>query len=344
MKIKDSIFEKNFKKYINHNFFLFYGPNFGKVDAISSKLSKEFTENQGFIDIISCDNDSISKDPHYISDHINSHDIFSKKKLLLFSSQNSEKLEKVLKFNYKNLTDFKMIIKMGELNKKSKLRNTFEKNENIISIPCYEDSIFECKKIILERLKSENLYLSDQQLHYLSISLRKNRGFIYNEIEKLILYLKKKETISDIQLKVLISNSSSYELENFIYETVSGKITKFDKIFCSLKKNGINDLTILNMLVKHFFKILYSKEQFKVLGSYSQSIKTLYPPIFFKFESEFIEQVKIWPKRTIEIILGRLLEAEKKIKKNAKKSEYLTKFLIFSVTKIGNKLHNKKTI
>ena len=45
-------------------------------------------------------------------------------------------IEKLLE---KKLSDIKIIIKSGQLEKKSKLRNLFEKNKDMVTMPVYQD-------------------------------------------------------------------------------------------------------------------------------------------------------------------------------------------------------------
>ena len=51
------------------------------------------------------------------------------------------------------ITNQKLFLFCEILEKRSKLRNYFEKNENLGIVPCYSDNEISIKKIILERIE-----------------------------------------------------------------------------------------------------------------------------------------------------------------------------------------------
>jgi DNA polymerase III subunit delta len=338
LKIKDTVFHSNIIDYLKYNCFLFYGPNLGKVDELASFLSRKLNITSN----LSIDNETLKKDPLYISNYIKSFDLFADQKLIIFSAYNSDNLLKNLDFdNDQVFVNCKLIIKAGELNTKSKLRGTFDNNKSLISIACYDDSEFECRKIIEKKLLNEGLSLENDQIMFLSKLLFGNRFLVNCEIEKIILYLKQNKSISNKSLRKLINTDTSLELEALIYSVISGNMPDFENLLNRAKKNGLNDITILNALTKHFYKILYTKEHYIKTKSYLKAVKSIFPPIFFKLENEFIIQTKIWPKSKVESILGKLLDIDIKLKTGTTKSESLLKFVLLSIIKISNSLKTR---
>lgn len=340
MKIKDTVFQNNIVDYLKYNCFLFYGPNLGKIDEFVSLLSLKLNITSNLI----LDNEILKKNPQYISNYIKSFDIFVDQKLIVFNAHNSDNLIKNIDFNdEKFFVNCKLIIRAGELNTKSKLRNIFDKNKSLASIACYNDTVFECRNIIERKVLNEGLELSNDQIVFLSKSLFGNRFLVNCEMEKIILYLKQNKSISDKSLRKLINTDTSLELESLIYAVVSGNASQFESFLNKAKKNGLNEITILNALTKHFFKILYTKQHYIETKSYLKAVKLIFPPIFFKLENEFINQAKIWPTSKIENILGKLLNIDIKLKTNSKKSELLLRFVLLSIIKTSNSLKGKVT-
>ena len=340
MKIKDTIFQNNIVDYLKYNCFLFYGPNLGKIDEFVSLLSLKLNITSN----LTLDNEILKKNPQYISNYIKSYDIFVDQKLIVFNAHNSDNLIKNIDFNdEKFFVNCKLIIRAGELNTKNKLRNIFDKNRSLVSIACYNDTVFECRNIIERKLLNEGLELSNDQIVFLSKSLFGNRFLVNCEMEKIILYLKQNKSISDKSLRKLINTDTSLELESLIYAVVSGNASQFESFLNKAKKNGLNEITILNALTKHFFKILYTKQHYNETKSYLKAVKLIFPPIFFKLENEFINQAKIWPTSKIENILGKLLNIDIKLKTSSKKSEPLLRFVLLSIIKTSNSLKGKVT-
>ncbi|MDC3090983.1 hypothetical protein OA848_01195 [Rickettsiales bacterium] len=290
------------------------------------------------------DNDILKKDPDYLTNYMRSFDIFADSKLIIFNAHCSDTILKTVEFNDDQILDnCKLIIKAGELSTRSKLRIIFEKNKNLVSIPCYDDTVLECKNLIEKKLLKEGLSLQNEQIVFLSKSLFGNRFLINCEIEKIILYLKQNNTISDQSLRKLINTDTKLELESLIYAVVSGKVLEFESLLNRAKKNGLNEITILNALTRHFYKILYAKEYFLKTKSYIRSVKSIFPPIFFKLEEEFIYQTKKWPKSKIESLLGKLLDIHIKLKDGKHKSESLLRFVLLSIIKISRSFDTRVT-
>lgn len=340
MKIKDSNFLKGISNYLKYKCFLFYGPNTGKINDLETYLRKKLNCTSNLI----IDNDDLKKDGDYLTNYMKSFDIFADSKLVIFNAYNSDTILRTIEFSDdKTFDNCKLIIKAGELSTKSKLRNIFEKNKNLISIPCYEDTVLECKDLIEKKLLKEGLSLQNEQILFLSKSLSRNRFLINCEIEKIVLYLKQNQTISNQSLRKLVNTDTKLELESLIYAVVSGKILEFEALLNRAKKNGVNEVTILNALTRHFCKILYAKQYFLKTNSYIKSVKSIFPPIFFKLEEEFIHQTKIWPKSRIESLLEKLLDIQIKLKNRQNKSESLLRFILLSIIKISRSIGTKVT-
>ena len=64
--------------------------------------------------------------------------LFEEKKIIIVSRVTDKLFKYVEELIEKEIKDTKIIFKAGLLEKKSKLRNLFEKNKKLISIPFYE--------------------------------------------------------------------------------------------------------------------------------------------------------------------------------------------------------------
>ena len=114
---------------------------------------------------------------------------------------------------------------------------------------------------------------------------------------------------------------------------ISGKLLLFEKLLNIAISNGVKELSIINALSRHFFKLLYAQSYYKKLGSFDDALKQIKPPIFYKMQKEFIFQTKIWPQKKIEFFITKLLSLEFKLKNNANQPHEYFKSLIFSITK-----------
>ena len=90
------------------------------------------------------------------------------------------------------------------LEKKSKLRNYFEKSQNCAAVACYEDNELNIKKIITSRLSGFS-GLSTQNINLIMNNCNLDRIKLSNEIEKIIIFFQNKK-IDTEKLRILLND------------------------------------------------------------------------------------------------------------------------------------------
>ena len=145
------------------NFYLLYGQNSGLIDeTIDSILKPNFSKNIFYYDEI----DLLSKIEEFKEEIFNK-SFFENDKLIIISRATDKILQVIEDIIQIQNDDLKIIIKTSSLEKKSKLRNYFEKNKDTIIVPFYEDThqslIAIAQKFFYEKKKDIK---SKYQLYY----------------------------------------------------------------------------------------------------------------------------------------------------------------------------------
>ena len=193
------------------NYFLFYGENEGqKQDVIQANFAKFTKEN-----IYKYTEKDIIENKQIFLENIYSKSFFENEKLILISDVSDKILNLIEEIITSKINDVIIILIAKRLEKKSKIRNYFEKEKTTIIIPFYEDTpqtlISIAKKILIENkinLSSENLNLIIERSQGDRINLK-------NELQKIINLgqNKKKLDLKDIlKLTNLSENYSAGEL------------------------------------------------------------------------------------------------------------------------------------
>ena len=134
MIVKSYIAEKD-SNLFNNNLLLFYGENLGLKEDFKKKISKHFSQDsiikKNQIDLLNNEND-FYVDLFNIS-------LFEKKKIFVVSQCNDKIINLLDKIEGK-LKDQKIFLFAELLDKKSKLRSTFEKSKKNSCIACYADN------------------------------------------------------------------------------------------------------------------------------------------------------------------------------------------------------------
>ena len=148
MIVKSYQFANNQDNYVKKNFFLFYGPNIGKVEDCCNHLVKTIRSFNDKYSVVNISQEEFTKENFYkIIKKYDDLDIFGKKNILVFSSIEIKSFKEFIytlenhKFNYVYI-----IFKFNELTKRSEIRSFFEKSSDCVCVPCYEETVLEKKK------------------------------------------------------------------------------------------------------------------------------------------------------------------------------------------------------
>ena len=120
----------------NSYFYLLYGENEGlKNEVIQNIFLKDF---QG--ELIRYDENQILENKELFFEICLNESLFDKKKLMIISRVTSKLYEIIKDLSERKINDKKFIFITKTLEKKSKIRQFFEKEKNLVCIPFYEDN------------------------------------------------------------------------------------------------------------------------------------------------------------------------------------------------------------
>ncbi len=338
MIVKSTTFLSNASGYIGKRFFLFYGPNFGKVEDCSNSVVKIIKEKDEKYSIVNVSLEEFAKEGFYgIIKKYDAVDIFGKKNILMFSSIEI----KSMKGLHNILQDHKfdslfVIFKFHNLTKRSEIRTFFEKNNDSICVPCYEETILEKKNTIIEFFKKENLAIDKNEVENLSAKLTNQKLEILFELEKIVIFLKYKkkslgEFLNNLE-KTIFSDDSE-----LIFELVSGEKNKFSELFFNSSEFKNNEIKIINSLTDHFSKLLLVKNRLGQGVSLEEALKSLKPPIFFKYIERFKMQVGLWKENEINEVLKQLYICQRNFFDGLKSAKYKFLFLVLRILNKGSR-------
>jgi len=301
-------FKNSIEKYSGENLYLFYGPNFGKVEVFSKNLFFEIKKKDPNLSFLHFSTTDLTKESFLeILSKYDQVDLFGNSTALIISLDNV-KLNKEIVQSLKNykIKSLVLIFKSGPLEKKSQIRNFFEQSPDLITIPCYEESLQEKKEIISTFFKHENVEVKTEELIDLAQILGNERLEIENELEKIIVLIKNSDKGSIKSFSQMISKTAFFDDNSFLYSIVSGKKKKFLENYGKFTAFQNNEVKIISFLSEHLFKILIIKNKLANGLSFDEAIKNLRPPIFFKFKKEFDFQVRRWTESEILSTLKKL--------------------------------------
>ena len=306
------------EKIISLNFYihLIYGNNEGiKQDIISNFYKKNYEGEVLKYD----EQDILTNKDEFISSLLNK-SLFETEKLIIIS-RGTDKLTTVINelLDRKQL-GVKIIIKSSNLEKKSKLRNLFEKEKNVICTPVYEDDSRSLNFIINNFLKDYKLSLSQEIKNILIERSNGDRINLKNELSKLInlSITKKKLSIEDVlKLSNLSENYSVFELSDNYLAKNSKKVSNI------LNENNYSSddcILIIRTILNKSKRLLKIRNEVDNNKNIDQVISTIKPPIFWKEKEIVKKQAQSWSTNEVKDIIFKINDLEALVKKNSANS------------------------
>ncbi len=301
---------------LNLNIHLIYGNNEGiKQDIINNHYKKKYKGG-----ILKYDEqDILTNKDEFISNLLNK-SLFETEKLIIISRSTDKLTTVVNEILERKEIAAKIIIKSSNLEKKSKLRNLFEKEKNLICTPVYEDDSRSLNYIINNFLKDYKLSLSQEIKNILIERSNGDRINLKNELFKLknLSITKKKFTIEDVlKLSNLAENYSVFELSDNYLAKNSKKVSNI------LNENNYSSddcILIIRTILNKSKRLLKIRKEVDNNKNIDQVISTIKPPIFWKEKEIVKKQAQSWSTNEVKDIIFKINDLEALVKKNTANS------------------------
>ena len=293
---------------INQSFVLLYGENFG----LKNDLKKKIKETNQKSEIFNLSQDDVIKNTEKFYNDIFNVSLFGKQKVFLIDQCNDKILDTIKNIEEKIDTQ-KIYLFSDILEKKSKLRNFFEKSKNYGSVACYADNENNIKSLIIKKLK-EYKGLTTENINLIINSSSLDRDKLNNELQKIETYFSDK-ILDTIKLEGLLNNSINDDFNLLRDEAINGNKSKTNRLLSESIIYPEKNILYLSIINQRLFKLA---EILKLIKSTSleNAIGSLKPPIFWKDKPTFILQAKKWNLEKIKDILDKTYDLEFKMKTN----------------------------
>ena len=302
---KSYLIEQNFEN-LKNKIVLFYGENLGLIDEFKNEIIKR---NKN---VLKFSQDEIIKND-IIFNEINNVSLFDDQKIIFIINVNDKFLNIVKEFQFNR--NGNLIYLFSEiLEKKSKIRNHFENAKDLDIVPCYKDNEITIRKIISDKLKDYS-GLTTQIINRIIENGNLDRSKIINEIDKIkTLFINKKIDID--LLNKLLNLETDNEFENVRDSAINGNNSKTNKLLSTTVFETEKMPLYLTILNQRLSKLKEVAKMAKI-GSLSNAIDKIRPPIFWKDKKNFTDQAKLWNFEKLNTAISKTYSAEVVIKSNA---------------------------
>jgi len=310
-------------QFLNYNLLLLYGENFGLKKDIKESIKQALEQKDNDIEFISLDENEIINNEERFFNSVYSDSLFSSKKIITINNGTDKIIDQIKYVTEKYPENVFLIIFSNILEKKSKLRNFFEKNNKVICVPCYLDNYRDLQIIAVTELKKNNIILSKESINLLIEQSNSDRNNLKNEIEKIKSFAVENKSVELSKLKSIINFSGEYKSDSLINECLNGNILQYKNILSELYSYTVNYVFMLRILSNKVQRLLSIKETKNKSENFDSLINAFKPPIFWQDKPNVKKQLTIWNINDLINIKNEINITELLCKKNPQISKMI---------------------
>ena len=320
----------NFKKI---NFFLLYGENEGfKNEIIKKEFENKFNQN-----ILRYDEKEVLDNKENLLNETFTRSFFEKEKLIIISRCTDKIHDLIEEIIDKKIIDIKVLLNSGILDKKSKLRKTFEKKPDTVCIPFYSDNYQTLSKIINSFFYKAKVQISQENINLLINRCSGDRQNLNNELEKIESYMFGKKKIDVNEILKLTNLAENFTTSELIDNCLSKNHKRTVNILNENNYSTEDSILIIKILLNRSKRLLELKRESELNKNLEKCISSYKPPIFWKDKDIIRQQISSWSLKNIENLIYEINEIELLAKKNSSNSlNIVFDFLINQSNKLSN--------
>ncbi len=320
-------FEINKINLDKNKFLLFYGKNEGLKSEVKNNLLKNKNLTAKY------DEKEIIENSDILIEDLNSKSLFEDEKTIIVNRATDKIFKIISEIVEKQIKETIIIIDAENLEKKSKLRSFFEKNNNCICIPFYPDTEETLSRLAFDYAKRKKISISKSDINLITNKCSGDRKILFMELEKLEYYSKYGKKINSENITKLTNLIENYSISELINCCLLNNKRKTVNILIENNFNKEDCVLITRTFLNKLKRLLKLSLEFQKNKNIELTISTAKPPIFWKEKESTKQQIKNWTPEKIRKILYDINGIELGIKKNYDNSVNLvTDFILNQVS------------
>ena len=305
-------FEISKKKFDKENFFLIYGENEGHKNEIIKFLKKNFNRN-----IEKFDEAQILSNNELFYEKIFNQSLFEKEKIVIINRCSDKICEIIENIIEKKDADIKIILNANVLEKKSKLRNLFEKRRELVIVPTYKDSSITLVDIAKKFFNNYKISISQETINLLVNRCNGDRGHLKSELDKILIYIHDKKSINLEEIYKLTNLAENFSINELVDTTLAKNSQKTSDIINESNYKSEDGILILRTFLQKAKRLLNLYEKQNENTNLDILIDNYRPPIFWKDKPIIKKQLENWSMQRIKDLIININKTEEFLKKNS---------------------------
>ena len=303
---------------------LFYGQNNGaKEEEILNIIKTQETKPNIY------EEKQILENYELFYNDIVSDSLFDDKKIFIIKRVTDKLVKIIEEILNKNISNLTLVLDANNLEKRSKLRNLFEKNKALICVPFYPENISQLIQIANNFFKKKNFQISQSNINLIVNKSNGDRGILKNELQKIEMFLHNNKKLTSSNLLKLINIAENYNISELVDYCLAKNEKKITNILNENNFSNEDCIIIVRTFLNKSKKILKLSSEYEKNKNLDLTISSAKPPIFWKDKEITKQQILKWKPKNIKNLIYELNDIELKIKKNLNISiNIITNFIL----------------
>ncbi len=316
---------------------LIYGPDSGlmkeRTKAIGLTVVSDLNDP---FNVAALDSATLQDDPARLSDEANAMSMMGGDRLVRIQG-GSDKLTTLIKAYLENPSDSALVvIEADDLAARSSLRKLCEGAKNAAAVPCYVEDERGLARFIRDFVGQEGMQIEPDAVNWLSSNIQGDRARARSEVEKLVLYKGRNEgmIIGLDDVLAICGANGAVNMDDLVHAVGLGQAQQALQHWNKLTEEGISFIVMVRSLQNHFKRLHQARYAVDHGSPADQAMKSLSPPVFFKYQGAFRTQLQRWRFATLQKVLEKLMLLEADCKKTGAPVDTLCAQTILGLSKM----------
>lgn len=321
---------------------LVYGPDQGLVQERAKALIKSVLEDPDDpFRLVSMPATVLKSDPQRLGDEAGAMSMTGGRRVVHVHGATNDSGRLFAGFLEDPAGDALIVVEAGDLSPGS-LRTAFEKADNAAAIPCYRDDDAALATLVQQTIAQSGKTCDRNVVRELVNSLGTDRLVTRSELQKLMLYVGDRPTITLDDVTACVGDSALLGLNRLTAAAGSGDHNGAARALHRLKLEGTNAVAWLRALLRHLQRL------HRVVGLVEsgvrrdQAIRQLRPPVHFKAIDSFRDQSALWTVSDLSTALALTQKAEADCKTTGMPADLIAGLAIMRVTEAARRKRHRR--
>lgn len=294
---------------------LVYGPDAGLVDERVEALARTVVPDPADpFRIARIAGSALAADPARLGDEAAAIAFGGGRRVVLIEDADDPVQNALKGFLAAPMGDALILLKAGDLGRRSGLRSLCEEADNAAALPCYLDDGEALAAVIRETLGRAGIAADPDAFAFLTDHLGGDRRATRAELEKLALYVGRPGRLKLEEAMASIGDGAVLTLDDLALAAADGDQAQAQRALDKVLGEGTHPVALLRALARHFKRLHLLAGMVAAGKTADQAIASLKPKPFFRTADRLRVQVRLWPAARAATALDLLQQAEIDVK------------------------------